>query len=101
MPVLLASQKTSKNSSTVVVTVSRVVTWAASAIEGMTDGGTKPSLTVAVAVAELAGLVYPRPILAVLAVVVMEVAGLSRLFHQIYVNWANAAKATVGVTRME
>ena len=87
IPVLLAPQKTSKNLSSVVVIVSRVVAWAASAIEGMTVGGTKPSLMVAVAVAELADLVYPRPILDALAVVVVPArVGLSRLFHQIYVD---------------
>ena len=84
----LASQKTSKNLSTGVVIVTQVVTWAVLAIEGMTVGGTIPSLMVTVAVAELAGLVYLRPILDALAVVVVVPArvGLNRLFHQIYVN---------------
>lgn len=88
IPVLLASQKTAKNLSTEVVIVIQVVAWAVSAIEGMTVGGTTPSLTVAVAVVELAGLVYPRPILDALAVVVVELArvALTRLFHQIYVD---------------
>ena len=99
IPVLLAPQKTSKNLSSVVGIVSRVVAWAALAIEGMTVGGTKPSLTVAVAVAELAGLVYPRPILDVLAVVVLAVVGVSR--HLIYVNWATPARVTAGVTGRE
>ena len=95
IPVLLAPQKTSKNLSSVVVIVSRVVAWAASAIEGMTVGGTKPSLMVAVAVAELADLVYPRPILDVLVVVVLAVEGVSR--HLINVHWATLERVTAGV----
>lgn len=85
---VLASQKTSKNLSTGVVIVTQVVTWAVLAIEGMTVGGTIPSLMVTVAVAEPAGLVYPRPTLEALAVVVVVPArvGLSHLFHQIYVD---------------
>jgi hypothetical protein len=88
IPVLLASQKTAKNLSTEIVIVIQVVAWAVSAIEGMTVGGTIPSLTATVAVAELAGLVYPRPILDALAAaaVVPAKVGLSRLFRRVYVN---------------
>jgi hypothetical protein len=87
-PVLLASLKTSKGLSTVAQVVSWVVARAASAVEGMTVGCTIPSLKVAVAVVELADLVCPRQTLDVPTV------GLSRLFHQIYVNWTTAARAT-------
>jgi hypothetical protein len=82
--VLLASRETAKNLSTEVVIVTQVAAWAVLAVEGMNVGGTTPSLTVEVAVAELAGLVYPRPILDALAVVVVVLA--SHLFRRIYVN---------------
>jgi len=97
-PVLLALQKTSKGLSTVVGVVCRVVTREVPVIEGMTVGGTIPSLTVAVAVVESADLVCPRQILDVLAVVVPTRVVSSRLFHQIYANWATGARVTAGVT---
>lgn len=103
----LALQKTSKNSSIVAGIESRVVAEAESAIEEMTFGGTIPWPTVVAAVAALAGLVYPRPILdvlavVVLAVVVMAAVGLRRLLNQIwYVYWATPARVTAGVTGRE
>lgn len=93
---VLASQKTSKGLSTVTGVACQALARAVSAIEGMTVGGTIPSLTVAVV--ELADLVFPRQILDVLVVVVVLTrVGLSCLFHQIYVNWVTAAGVTAGV----